>query len=71
MVVTSHADVKDQTRHANTDVTRFNVVTSYLFAPKRRYQFFVMASCGMSDLRHSSAYIFFKRALSTSSSLRL
>ncbi len=70
MIVAGHADVKDTASPADTDAMLFNVVTSQRFAPKRCYHFFDIASCSMSDLRHSSAYIFFNRAFSTSSSLR-
>lgn len=70
MVVASDADVKDQASPTYADITIFNVVTGKHFAPKRRYHFFDMASYNISDLRHSSAYIFFKRAFSISSALR-
>ena len=54
----------------DADSSLFNVVISHLFAPYWRYHFFDMASYNISDLRHSSTYIFFKKAFSTSNSFR-
>ena len=61
IVITGQDDPQTYTSKANTDTVAFDCLDGHLFTSRWLYSFPSSASCLISALSRSSAYIFFNR----------